>query len=778
MHDTNVFAHEALGANRIDGSLPNGLRVATKLGNRGLGHGGLQHNRFKRRQQASGRAPPVLLASSAKGVVVYKYPNALILLRPMLRYPLTIFTRAFLLFQVQPLIGKMILPWFGGTPAVWTACMLFFQILLLGGYSYAHAATQRLPGAALAAVHGGLLLLSLLYLPVAPAEAWQPNGSEVPILQILGLLVFTIGLPYFLLSTTGPLLQESFRRETGRTPYRLYALSNIGSLLALLSYPFVFEPSLTIRVQSLVWSIGYASFVALGLWSTVGFLRVWRQAAIPLQTTAEEAPTTRPGFRIILLWLALAACGSLMLLATTNQLCQEVTSVPFLWVLPLSLYLLTFIITFDHDRWYHRGAMITTLAAAVLLGCYALFEGHHLGVWTQLIIYSATLFTCCMVCHGELAQSKPAPQHATLFYLIVSAGGALGGILVAVVAPVAFNGYWEYPLGLLATVVLAFVASQVRSDAKLDLPKPAWFVGAAVVVALSLATGVIMGRRNRLVQTTLESTRNFYGVLRINREESTKNDNGPFREMIHGSIQHGFQYLDQEKKKWPTTYYGHESGVGLAIDHHPRRGAKDAAARTLRIGVVGLGAGTLAAYGGQGDVLKFYEINPEVIRLSDEYFTYRRDTPAEVEVILGDARLNLERERADQNSAKFDVLAIDAFSSDSIPMHLLTKQSVELYLDRLKPDGVLCIHISNRFLDLRGVVLGIAQELGWPSKLISSKGDDSQGTNDTSWVIITKNQAFLNDPQVKKSFSRDWPSKVEPILWTDDYGSLVPIINH
>ena len=712
----------------------------------------------------------------------------------MFRYPLTIFLSAFLLFQVQPLVGKMILPWFGGTPAVWTSCMLFFQMLLLGGYAYAHFVTQRLPAMVLAVVHGGLLLASLLYLPVTAAESWKPQGSEPPVLQILGLLVLTVGLPYFLLSTTGPLLQESFRRETGRPPYRLYSLSNIGSLLALLTYPIVFEPQLTLRLQSITWSLGYAAFVAFGLWSTVALARLPRRDAesVDLETgespvaegaaasnlAAAPIPTTAPTLGLLLLWLALAACGSLLLLATTNQLCLEMTSVPFLWVLPLSIYLLTFIITFNNERWYHRGIMVSLQAVAVLLGCYALVQGHGLPAVPQMVIYSSVLFVFCMVCHGELAQSKPAPQYATLFYLTVSAGGALGGVLVAIVAPLIFSsGYWEYPVGLLAAVLLTFIASQMQPESKLNLPRPVYFIGGAIVIVLSLATGVIMGRKGSDAHGTLETSRNFYGVLRVEREESVSHDHGPYNVLVHGTIQHGTQLLDLEKRSWPTTYYGHNSGVGLAIDRHPRRSAENTADRALRIGVVGLGTGTLAAYGQKGDALRFYEINSEVIRLSDKYFTYRRDTPAEVDVILGDARLSLERERAEDDPLKYDILVIDAFSSDSIPMHLLTKESVELYLDRLQPDGILAIHTSNRFLDLSSVVLGIAQELNWPCVLIESSGNHHKAVNQSQWILMTQNWEFLNDEEIRKVSTPSWPESGKPIVWTDDYGSLWHVIS-
>lgn len=688
----------------------------------------------------------------------------------MIRYPLTIFLSAFLLFQVQPLVGKMVLPWFGGSPAVWTSCMLFFQMLLLGGYAYAHFVSTRLPAKVLTGVHGGLLLLSLLFLPIAPSLAWKPEGSELPVLRIVGLLAFTVGLPYFLLSTTGPLLQESFRRETGRTPYRLYSLSNAGSLLALLSYPFVFEPALTLRVQRLGWSAGYAGFVLLCLWSTAEFLRLW-SAKPTAESEPAPAASPRPPLRTILLWLALAACGSVMLLATTNQLCMEVTSVPFLWVLPLSLYLLTFIICFDHERWYPRRAMTVLLAVAVIGGSWGMFKGNELEVWEQLIVFCGAMFICCMVCHGELAHAKPAPEHATLFYLMVSAGGALGGLFVALVAPQIFSGYWEYPLALLATIALAFIAGQESTTGRIELPRPVWIAGGAIIVALSMAVGLVLAREGVALQSTLESTRNFYGVLRVNRDGHLTDDNGEFHELIHGTIQHGFQYIDENRRTMATSYYGHDSGVGLALERHPRRRAEAPEDRTLRIGAVGLGTGTLATYGMPGDVIQFFEINPEVVRLSEEYFTFRKDSSAKIDIIMGDARLNLEKQR-DQDAPKFDVLAIDAFSSDSIPMHLLTVEAVQLYLDRLKPDGILCIHISNRYLDLDGVCLAIAQKLNWPIVMIDSPGELQLGTNKATWMLLTKNEEFLRDEAVKEAIATDWLGERAPVLWTDDYGSL------
>ncbi len=694
----------------------------------------------------------------------------------MIRYPITIFLSAFLLFQVQPLIGKFILPWFGGSPAVWTTCMLFFQVVLLAGYSYAHLIASRLSPRWQSVCHLALLAASLWFLPIRPDSAtWKPTGEEIPVARILGLLAATIGLPYFLLSATGPLLQEDFRRQTGRTPYRLYSLSNIGSLLALLSYPFLFEPQLTLRVQIVGWSWTYGLFVLFCGACALAFARPTHAAAWAEEgNSVDEIDAATPTGRDVMLWLALAACGSVMLLATTNQLCQEISSVPFLWVLPLALYLFTFILCFDHPRWYHRGTFLVLLAVAVPLACAAIVTGNKLGMRMQLAAYSLTLWVCCMVCHGELTRAKPAPHYATLFYLMVAAGGALGGILVALVAPLLLSDFWEYHIGLVATVILAFVPTFVRSGSRFRIPQPGWIIGGVVcvVVGLLLGAGVMRQKGVAGAERTLETARNFYGVLRVKEKDDIHDDNGPRRELVNGRIQHGFQYLDPQKRRWPTTYYGPSSGIGLAIEHHPRRGAADPAARMLRIGVVGLGCGTLAAYGQPGDTLRFYEINPEVLRIAKEYFTYLDDTPAQVDVVMGDARIKMEQEIAAGKPQQFDVLAIDAFSSDSIPMHLLTLQCVELFQKHLRPDGLLCIHISNRFLDLSGVVFGIAQALGYECVLVNGDDDEKRGIDYTTWAIVTVNWDFLNSPDVRDAIEPCSPKGGKPLVWTDDYGSL------
>ncbi len=607
------------------------------------------------------------------------------------------------------------------------------------------------------------------------AAGWKPADPQFPILHILGLLAATIGLPYFLLSTTGPLLQESFRRESGRTPYRLYSLSNIGSLLALLSYPFLFEPRLTLHTQLLAWSAGYVVFVAGAGWCAARFSagsQLDDRGLAP--AAAADRAATRPPRGDVLLWLALAACGSVMLLATTNQLCQEVSSIPFLWVLPLGLYLLSFIICFDHERWYDRGTFLGLLSAAVVMIYIVISFGTRAPLWYQLAAYSATLFICCMVCHGELVKARPAAEHATLFYLMVSLGGAIGGVLVAIVAPLVFPDFWEYHGGIWSTVVLAFITSFVRRKSRLTAQNQRlWAVCGSLAVAFVVALGINTYSNDPIAQELwLETSRNFYGVLHVN-EMPDSGDGDGFRELIHGRTEHGMQFLDPEKSRWPTTYYGPPSGIGLAIRHHPRRAADDPRQRTLRIGVVGLGCGTLAAYGQQGDSFRFYEINPEVERLSNKYFTYRQDSPARSDVVLGDARITLERELAEGNPQQFDVLAIDAFSSDSIPMHLLTVECVELYLKHLKPDGLLCIHISNRVLDLSGVVQGIADRLKLPCKFVESEAEADESLYLSTWGILTTNADFLDNPDLEALFSQ---SSAQPTVWTDDYGSLWQVL--
>jgi len=696
----------------------------------------------------------------------------------MARYALAILLGSFLLFQVQPVVGKYILPWFGGTPAVWTTCMLSFQVLLLVGYAYAHGLATWLTPRRQAVLHLVLLAGSMALLPITPSETWKPAGDESPTWRILCLLAASIGAPYVLLASTSPLMQSWFARtHAGRSPYRLYALSYFGSLAALVSYPFLVEPALRLGTQTWSWSLAYVVFAVFCGFCAVG-VYLAKPAAAADTTPADEspraaetAPVERPGAVDQILWLALSACGSVLLLATTNQMCQEVAVVPFLWVLPLALYLVTFIICFDHERWYRRGLFGPLWIPAVAGACYMLIRGAHITLWIQIAVLASTMFVGCMICHGELVRLKPNPRHLTQFYLLIAAGGALGGVLVTLVAPVVFAGYWEYHTSLVAVYGL-LLAAILRSRGREPI-RPGqrwrWYVALAT---FGLMAGVLITLAVGEASVAVVRSRNFYGLLQV--LEFNEKPNGKYLLLRHGRIEHGFQFVDPEKRRWPTAYFGRDTGVGITLEHYPRGNGNNR--RGLRIGVIGLGVGTLATYGKPGDQIRFYEINPDVIRLSEEQFSYRRDSQAKVDVVLGDARISLERALAAGRPEAFDILVVDAFSSDAIPMHLLTRECFAIYWKHLKPDGILAVHISNRNLDLRPVVRALAADGDREAVFFASGTNDAQGVLPSDWVLVTSNRKFLDQPAVRKAIT-PWPNDVpEPILWTDDFSNLFDVL--
>jgi hypothetical protein len=578
------------------------------------------------------------------------------------------------------MMGRYVLPWFGGGPAVWTNCLLFFQTLLLAGYAYAHWLGSRPSPRVQGSMHVALLAASLLFLPIGPRAAyWKPASSGDPSGHILLLLAATAGGPYLLLSATGPLLQRWFTfSEPGKSPWRLYALSNFGSFLALLTYPFAIEPYLRLSVQVWIWSALYIAFAVLCGW-TAWQLRFTAPAAQP---DAEPAPRTPLG--TVLFWLGLSACGSTLLLATTNQISQEIAVNPFLWVAPLSVYLLTFIFAFERESFY-RPAIFALLAGVFApIGCAVQGAAIAASLSVQLVLYLLALFFTCMLCHGELARSRPQASSLTSFYLAIAAGGALGGVFVALIAPHVFTQLSEYPIALGAACLLGFLGWARRGELS------RWTSG-NLAVRLPLMALLIGGMTGIVATVTnarpdaLVSMRNFYGMLRVNRNID---GNGPRRDLQHGRILHGFQYVEEPQRSWPTSYYGPHSGlaVALAAIGHLNR----------RVAVVGLGAGTTAALGRPGDVFRFYEINPDVETISRAWFSYLKDSRARTEVVLGDARVQLERELAQGQSQDFDAIAVDAFSSDAIPIHLLTAECGDIYRQRLKPGGLLLLHISNR----------------------------------------------------------------------------------
>jgi SAM-dependent methyltransferase len=670
-----------------------------------------------------------------------------------LLYACTIFVSAFLLFQVQPIIGKMILPWFGGSAAVWTTCLLFFQSLLVFGYLYSHWTIRFLQSRTQGWIHMVLLAASLAALPVLPDSNWKPSGSEDPAWLILGLLAASIGLPYFLLATTGPLLQAWFARERpGTVPYRLFALSNLGSMLALLSYPIAVEPFFPTRVQSFGWSAMYIVFALLC--GTLASRGIRRERA--LETSAPLRAARAPAVIQYALWAALAACPTVLLMAITSHLTQNVAPIPLLWILPLSLYLLSFILCFERDGWYRRAWYLPLLVLG--LGGIGYTMIANKGLWIAIPLYCATLFVCCMVCHGELAKLKPHPRYLTAFYLMIATGGALGGVFVAVLAPRVFNGEYELSIGLVATGALVVAILYRDPSCRLHrVPaKLSWLASTGLIFMLAWALAV---EAHDLVQRSRLLMRNFYGALRVSDTGQAER-----RTLVHGTIIHGEQYLAPERKCWPTTYYGEKTGAGLAIAATRDEGPQ-------RVGVIGLGVGTLAAYGKPGDYYRMYEINPLVIKVANSEFSFLQECGAAIDVVLGDARLSLEREPAQQ----FDVLLVDAFSGDSVPVHLLTREVFAQYFRHLKPDGIVAVHTSNKYLDLAPIVRLGADFHSKQAVRVDSEKDEGRGVYSASWVLISTRPDFLALETIK-DVAKEIPVTPWVRPWTDDYSSLYPIL--
>jgi hypothetical protein len=664
-------------------------------------------------------------------------------------YALTIVLSAFLLFQLQPVMGRMVLPWFGGSAAVWVTCMLFFQALLLLGYLYAHGLVTRVAPSRQKLVHVLVLAASIAVLPLSASTQWKPIDGSDPTLRILALLFASAGLPYFALATTSPLLQAWFvRTRGGEVPYRLFALSNLGSMAGLLSYPLLIEPTLTLRQQSLIWSCGYALFALLCA------ALAWRAGGAPSAAIARET-SAHAGAGTNLRWIALAFLPSALLLAVTTHLTQNVAPIPLLWVLPLALYLLSFILCFESTRWYRRGVWLPLLVVALASMAGALLDnGRLLGLAWMIPLFCGGLFTVAMVCHGELAALKPAPALLTRFYLLIAFGGMLGGLFVGIAAPHLFPAYYELPLLLLVTPVMIWVLR--RGDSQAWSNRARWRQGAIAVALLGLAVALAW-RPAVVIQESRAMMRNFYGALRT---KDWVGDTERRRSLHHGRIIHGMQFIGDARRLWPTTYYASNSGMGIAMLETERPGR--------RIGVIGLGTGTLAAYARAGDTLEFYEIDPNVLDLAQHEFTYLADTPAKIQHSIGDGRLVLERQAPQQ----FDVLVMDAFSGDAVPLHLLTREAFQLYSRHLKQDGLLVVNVSNRYVNLAPVVKRAAQTIGMDARLVETWGDAARVYYGASWVLATRSSEF---------FARERLKNAKPIvsnlaIWTDDYSSLFSVL--
>ncbi len=686
-------------------------------------------------------------------------------------FAVSVFVSAFLLFQIQPLISKAILPWFGGTPNVWTTCLLFFQTVLFGGYVYAHLLTSKLTPRWQATVHSVLLIAAVATISILPDATWKPTGDEAPVIRILGLLLVTVGLPYFVLSTTGPLLQSWFGRTfPGRSPYRLYALSNIGSLLALVSYPFLFEPVIGMSQQSSIWSIGFFGLALLcGL---CGWVSVFFQTEAENATSAESSQPISQEMNVEAnvektagswwQWFSLSMMASVMLLACTNQVCQDVAVVPFLWVIPLSLYLLSFILCFDGEQWYSRLGFGLGGAFSLALVTFLMTQPPSIGLVVEVLIYFSALFAVCMICHGELARLKPEPARLTSFYLIMAAGGASGGVFVGVIAPAFFPLLLEMHFALVLCSALAIGVYLNENGKRSEANQiPAWVhygaYAAVIVTAISLQSQASGTIRN---STRIE--RNFYGVLRI-EDQSPHDPEEHTLNLRHGRILHGVQYQSPEKMMIPTTYFGPDSGIGRTFS------ALNESRPSIKVGVVGLGIGTLSGYGRKSDHFRYYEINEAVVRIARDNFRFLSGSPSKTETIVGDARLVLERE----DPQGYDLLVLDAFSGDSVPTHLLTKEAVKIYMSHLNERGVLAFHVSNLHLDLASVTTALADQVGMEFRLAKFYGDDATSQVSSLWMIASHDKDILDDPGL---LELTITAPKDRVLWTDDFSNLYSVL--
>lgn len=673
------------------------------------------------------------------------------------------FLSAFLLFQVQPLIAKQILPHFGGGAAVWTACMLFFQALLFVGYLYAHLLTKLQSVKIQAYIHIGIIVFCWLFLPIALASISVAQTNS-PLAGIMILLGSSVGLPYFLLATTGPLLQRWLSLiELEKLPYKLYSLSNVGSLLALLSFPFIFEPLLTVKQQADYWSI---LFVLLSVCLLMLCFKVAKENLTMTSPNAtKEQPTRANSFSFSsLLWLLLAAVGVVLLISTTNAMTQNLPPVPFLWVMPLCLYLLTFIICFHSPQWYVRWYSFLFFAIAGIVGLLMYFIGSQFGIVSQIFIYAAIMFSGCMICHGELAKLQPKVEHLTFYYLMIALGGFVGSAFVTFIAQQLFQQFSEYPLGIITVFILMAASVKITNKASSGL------VIANISVAVLLAVGFSY-LNQAFVKTNVYSERNFYGIISV---KDVNIDGKMERRLIDGTTSHGTQSLEPNEALTPLSYYRKNTGVGIAMSVLQTKHSQEG----IKVGVVGLGAGTLAAYGKENDLFHFYELNPAVINAANNYFSYLSSSKAKLKVSQGDARVTLNEQLTAQGSQQFDLLVIDAFAGDAVPQHLLTQEAFELYFQHLTADGVLAMHVSNSHLDLVRLVNDTAITLKKASRYYLTKAEQ-QHKNDAQWILLS-NQAKTLDNSLLKAYASD-TAKVgsndkERIVWTDDHSNLLSIL--
>jgi spermidine synthase len=709
--------------------------------------------------------------------------------RDRLLFAVAIACSAFLVFLVQPMVAKRLLPWYGGAPGVWALCLAFYQTTLFAGYAYAHALMRLGRPQLELGVHGVLFAAALVALPVLPGELWRPEASSNATSGILLALAANVALPFLFLSATGPLLQAWFgRAHPARSPYFLYALSNLGSMLALFAYPFGFEPNLGLAETGSHWSLAFAVVGAAIL--GCGALMVWQRRNVDRNATEQSAAASPSPSKVgdIALWMALSGVAVVLLMGITNQLCLDIASVPFLWILPLSVYLLTFIICFSSERVYQRWPLVVVAMVVLLLlpltesaftpgGELSLLQSRPVAIALYLLL----LFAACMVVHGELYRRRPAVEELTSYYLWVSAGGALGGLFVGLGAERWFSDYYEVPLGFALWCALVLGLAMRDRVGFLGLDAPLWRKAVAVSLASFLLLSMLSDERFR-TSDVVHQERSFFGVLRV---LASDDGSSPAHVLRHGTTLHGLQFTGSYLSELPTSYYGFAAGVGLTL-------AGMATADPIRVGVVGLGAGTLAAYGRPGDLYRFYEIDPSVISLArdSQFFSFLGDSKAEIEVVEGDGRLSLEAE-AQRGEPGWDLLVLDAFSSDAIPVHLLTREAFALYAKRLAPDGLMAFHVSNRHLALAPLAFRLARSTGLAAAEVRTESAPKLSSVRSRWVLVAHSPQRLAQALRAVDASRLAlglaPSHLDVTLpeprlvarvpvWTDDYSDLMGIL--
>jgi hypothetical protein len=678
-------------------------------------------------------------------------------------YGATIALGSFLLFSVEPMAAKQLLPVLGGSSAVWLTCLFFFQTMLLAAYGYVFWALR---GRRMSGIHLALLAAALLSL-VAPGHGVAAETVRYPATTIFLTLLRSIGLPFFLLGTTAPLLQAWFaRREQQPVPYGLYALSNLSSLIALIAYPAWLEPHMTLHAQRLAWEIGFAFYAGI---CTVLTLQMhgWERSAhsvgvdSPNETggigaemgAIRELADSAVSLRRRVLWFMLPAVGATQLCAVTSHLTQNVAAIPLLWVVPLGMYLLSFVLAFEFAGLYRRWLMMRVLAVLLASLGYLLSKtGVDVPIALSIGFFVTELLIACWFLHAELFALRPSGSRAsTSFYLSIAAGGAAGTFFVAVVSPLTFRSNYDVPIAFALTAAAALAVTWANGWQQRMLWTVATLLGCALLVVLRVEYG----------HDSLVRLRNFYGTLLV-RQTHTPPQAVTARTLVNGSIQHGVQWFADDFRRVPMSYYAEDSGVGLAL----RFCCGD---RQRRIGVVGLGAGTLAAYGRPGDTIEFYEINPLDEDVAREVFTYLRDSKAVVKIVTGDARVSLVH----QSPQGFDVLVVDAFSGDAIPVHLLTAEAMTLYRSHLAAGGVIAFHVSNQYLDLAPVIGRLAQANGMEAQEVHTAANEERGEMQAAWVLVSARREFFAVPEVART---GVPVAASGALWTDDYSSLLPLV--